>query len=184
MLYHVSPTAGLTVLEPHVSTHGQPYVYAVENPVIGLLFGARHDDFDFFISSDEHAPAIYECYPDAFRLKFQGKACSLYEIGEEGFLRGMTSWSAELVNPHEVPVLREIPVPDLHARLLEEAAAGNLIIHRYESTAEYRQMISRHVVDRLIRFNVLDSEDMRIKTHYARLVEGLKSLMDGHLLQP
>lgn len=27
MLYHASPTGGLTVLTPHVSNHGRPLVY-------------------------------------------------------------------------------------------------------------------------------------------------------------
>ena len=50
MLYHISKTAGLKILKPHVSTHKKAYVYAIENVVIGLLFGASQDDFDFIIS--------------------------------------------------------------------------------------------------------------------------------------
>lgn len=67
MLYHVSPNAGMKTLIPHVSTHKKAYVYAVENMVTGLLFGAKQDDFDFVISTDENGiPTVYECYPDAF----------------------------------------------------------------------------------------------------------------------
>ena len=46
MLYHVSPFAGLKTLQPKVSTHKVGYVYAIENLVTGLLFGAKWDDFD------------------------------------------------------------------------------------------------------------------------------------------
>ena len=41
MLYHVSSTQNIKVLEPRVSTHGKAYVYAIENLVTGLLFGAN-----------------------------------------------------------------------------------------------------------------------------------------------
>lgn len=41
MLYHISNVHGLKILEPRISTHGQAYVYAVDNLTIGLLFGAK-----------------------------------------------------------------------------------------------------------------------------------------------
>ena len=46
-LYHASHKSGLKILRPHTSTHKKPYVSAVENVVIGPLFGAKQDDFDF-----------------------------------------------------------------------------------------------------------------------------------------
>ena len=61
MLYHVSQKTGLKALQPHVSTHKKAYVYAIENMVTGILFGAKQDDFDFIINTDEKGiPAIYE----------------------------------------------------------------------------------------------------------------------------
>lgn len=36
MLYHVSPKAGLKILQPHKSTHKKAYVYAIENMVTGI----------------------------------------------------------------------------------------------------------------------------------------------------
>lgn len=188
MLYHVSQKAGLKVLQPHVSTHKKAYVYAIENVVTGILFGAKQDDFDFIISTDENdKPIIYECYPDALKKKFQGKGCSIYEISEEGFQRGMTSWEPELVCECEVEVLNEIVVKDLYERLLEEEQNGNLEIHRYEFCDEYRKKISDHVVDRLIRFEIdltkCMEQDVRFLTYYKNLVKALITVMDGHLLQ-
>ncbi|MBQ8798669.1 MAG: hypothetical protein IJZ55_03775 [Lachnospiraceae bacterium] len=54
MLYHVSSKMGLKTIQPHVSTHKKAYVYAIENMVTGILFGAGHDDFDFIIATDEN----------------------------------------------------------------------------------------------------------------------------------
>lgn len=187
MVYHISETSGITVLIPKVSTHKTAYVYAVEDLVTGLLFGAKHDDFDLRISTDEDGiPHVYECYPQAFRHIYEGRGCSVYELPEDGFLRGMTSWSPELVAEKEVAVQRETPVPDLYRRLLEEEEKGNLVIHRYQDSLAYKRMIAGHIVDRIIRFGILDGDwegDSRFATHYRPLIEALLSAMDGHLLQ-
>lgn len=182
MLYHISKTTGLKILKPQVSTHKKPYVYAVENVVTGLLFGAQHDDFDFIINEENGIPVITECYPNAFQSVFQGKSCSIYEIPEERFLRGMTSWSPELVSENEVSVVREISVGDLYLRLLDEETRGNLIIRRYEDSAEYKHLVSEHIADRLIRFDLVYSENEKLKQHYGKLIDALQSIMDGHLL--
>ena len=185
MLYHVSNIAGIKKLEPRVSTHKKSYVYAIDHLATALLFGAKHDDFDFLLVEDENGrPAIYECYPNAFEQVYSKKSCSVYELKEEGFLRGMTSWEPELVCEHEVEVMREIPVADLYQRLLEEESCGNLVVNRYEESIEYKKLISEHIVDRLIRFDALEhlETDKRFQTYYKKICEALLSAMDGHLL--
>ena len=187
MLYHVSPIAGLKILQPRVSTHGKAYVYAVENMVTGLLFGVRHDDFDFIISNNEKGtPILYECYPDALKSVYQGKNCSVYYINDDGFQRNKTSWDVELVCENEVQVIDERKIDDLYNRLLDEEKHGNLIIHRYEYCPEYRKRISNQIVDRLIRWEIdLESiirQDNRFSTYYKEIVTELMHITDGHLL--
>ena len=187
MLYHVSPIAGLKILQPRVSTHGKAYVYAVENMVTGLLFGVRHDDFDFIISNnDKGTPILYECYPDALKSVYQGKNCSVYYINDDGFQRNKTSWDVELVCENEVQVIDERIIDDLYNRLLDEEKHGNLIIHRYEYCPEYRKRISNQIVDRLIRWEIdLESiirQDNRFSTYYKEIVTELMHITDGHLL--
>lgn len=182
MLYHISKTAGLKMLEPRISTHGKPYVYAVENLVTGLLFGAPHDDFDFLIRQENGTAVVMECYPGAFQSVFQGKACWIYEVSEDSFLRGMTTWSPELVSEKEVAVDREIPVIDLYARLLQEEKDGNLVIRRFEDTKAYKQAVSEHIVDRLIRFDMVYADSEKLQKHYGPLIRELRKVMDGHLL--
>ena len=185
MVYHVSSTSGLKVLIPHVSSHNKAYVYATEDLVTGLLFGARHDDFDFLLNTNEEGiPEVYECYPDAFRTVYQGKCCSVYEIQDAGFLRGMTSWSPELVCESEVTVENEIMIQDLYNRLLQEESNHNLILHRYTDALEHKKRISEHIVDRLIRFDALKylETDRRFQKYYRSIIEALHCVMDGHLL--
>ena len=75
-------------------------------------------------------------------------------------------------------------VPDLYHRLLQEERNGTLIVHRYVQSTEYKQTISQHIVDRLIRFDALNQmgEDLRFQRYYSRIIEALRSAMDGHLL--
>ena len=110
------------------------------------------------------------------------KECFVYEVREEGFQRGMTSWSPELVSETEVQVVNEIPVRDLYSRLLEEEANGNLVIRRYEDTAEYKSNVSEHIVDRLVRFDAVYTENERIKGHYGKIIDALQDIMSGDLL--
>lgn len=185
MLYHVSPTPGLTRLEPRISSHGKAYVYAVANLTAGLLFGAKQDDFDFIISTeDDGCTQLWECYPDAFAQVYKAKACSMYALPDEGFLRGQTGWDEELVCERAVEALGETRIDDLYVRLLEEETSGKLRIHRWEDNMAYKKRISAHIVDRLIRFNALEhfkTRDVRGK-YYVRLTAALSAAMDGHLL--
>ena len=45
MLYHASSEAGLRLLEPHISTHGKAYVYAINNKITALCFGAPRENW-------------------------------------------------------------------------------------------------------------------------------------------
>lgn len=156
--------------------------------VTGLLFGAKHDDFDFIISTDDNGfTTVNECYPNAFINVFRDKSCSVYVVEEEGFQQGLTSWDEELVCDTEVAVQDEIKIGDLYERLIEEAQ-GNLKISKYEFNNDYRKKISSHIVDRLFRFNIdlkncLDWGDSRFCAYYREIIEGLLTIMDGHLLQ-
>lgn len=182
-LYHISKITGIKVLKPQISTHKKAYVYATDDLVTGLLFGAPHDDFDFIISEESGIPAIYECYQNAFDIVFCEKSCSVYEVSDEGFERGKTSWDKEFVCENDVPVMNEIFIGSLYSHLLSEESAGNLLIHRFENTDMYKKIISEHIVDRLIRFNVLDGEiSEKIQYHYGEIITSLKNIMDGHLL--
>lgn len=187
MLYHASSAKGLNILEPHISTHKKAYVYAVKNAVTAVIFGARSDDFDFIINEKDGIPVIYECYPCAFQKVYKGKDCSLYEVSDEGFLSGMTTWEAEYVCENSVTVVSETVITDIYSYLLECADKGELTIHFYEQTENYRSMVSKHIVDRLIRFEIdlhhcLQWKDTRFDEHYKGLIISLTRILDGEYL--
>lgn len=188
LIYHVSPQGGLAVLEPRASTHGIPYVYAVRDLSAGLLFGAKQDDFDFIISTlPDGRTELCECWEGALEARYAGRECSIYTVAEDGFMEGMTGWSAELVSECAVTVLSEEKVGDLLERILAEEARGALAVRRYRRDSEYRAMVARHITDRLIRFDVniencLDGGDERFRRYYAGIVRALAAARDGSLL--
>ncbi|MBU5593511.1 hypothetical protein KQI89_17385 [Clostridium sp. MSJ-4] len=185
MLYHVSNIQGIKTLEPRISTHGKPYVYAIKDLVAGLLFGVRNDDFDFIISTrNDDKIEVYECYPNALEAKYKNQKCSVYELKEAGFKSGQTGWNAEFVCDTAVNVMNEFIVTDIYETLLNEEKKNNLIIHRYNNSLEYRRKISEHIVDRLIRFNALHHKetDTRFKKYYSNLISELEDVISGKYL--
>ncbi len=213
MLYHASDTPNLIVLEPRASAHsayGTPYVFALESFAQTLVFGARHDDFDFNISTVDGRLVVSECYPGALESVYAGKSCSVYAVADDGFERGKTGWSSELVCPHEVKVASETRIDDLLTALREN---DEVELVEYCDEPEYKRFVANHVVDRMIRFGVLDrapaksdadgsdaqgaptaacgdgpellcyaDRDERFRTHYKRLVDALKQAISGELL--
>lgn len=185
MLYHVSNIRGLKVLEPRLSTHGKSYVYAINNMVTALLFGASKDDFDFLMDENELGiPVVYECYPNAFEKIYSNKSCSVYGIDESGFMGGKTGWNPELVNENKVDILSETIIDNLYEKLIEAENNGRLIIHRFENSNEYKKIISNHIVDRLIRFGVLDNpiKDDRLLMYFENIISVLKDILNGKYL--
>lgn len=177
MLYHSSPTPNIKVLTPRPSTHGKPYVYAIDNIVTSLLFGVKNDDFDFSVSTDEDGkPIITECYPNAMETIYSGKSCSVYELPDDGFLRGMTGWEAELVSESEVMVAAEITVPDVLERLLFEEKQGNLEIRRY--SAEIEPEIIDHITDRLKRFSVNITQFIESDQRFQRYTSAVRTAIE------
>ncbi len=119
MLYHVSPLSGLKTLQPRQSSHFKTYVYAVDNLVTGLLFGASKDDFDLLLCSDEkETPIAYECCPNALETIYKGKGCSVYALSEQGFQQGMTGWAPEYVCEEAIPVQSESIVADIYDKII------------------------------------------------------------------
>ena len=130
---------------------------------------------------------VSECYPGALGRVYAGASCSVYAVAEDGFERGRTGWDSELVSERPTAVVSETRVDDLLDALRENAEVE---LVGYRDEPEYRRFVANHVVDRMIRFGVLDEgengcyadRDERFAAHYKRLVEALKRAISGELL--
>ena len=170
MLYHASKEKGLTFLEPHISTHSRPYVYAIRNKTTAVLFGAPKDDFDLLTDEIDGIPHLYECYSNAVETIYRGKSCSLYSVSEEGFISGVTGWEPELVCENKVPVIREERMSDIFSYLSNAAAQGKCVIHRYSDEQQYRSMLREELSERIRCFG-LSEEDIKKDPRIARFAE-------------
>ncbi len=145
LLYHCSPTAGITELQPHkpefFDKPGRVCLTALRP--MALLYGVKHFEYTYGYTRDKE---IYyeECFPDALREIYSGKAASLYTCCKREDMEP-TRIPNELVTELPVPVVEEIRIPDVYEALLEEERAGRLRIIRWaerseQSLANYRKM--------------------------------------------
>ena len=183
MLYHVSKTSDLKIIEPRKSTHKIAYVYAIDNIHTALLFGAKKDDFDFILDESDGKPIVYECYRDAFKEIYNNKSCSIYELNDEGFIRNKTGWEPELVSEHPAVVIKETKIDDLYGRLIDEVKSGDIILNLYDSSKEYKRMISNHILDRIIRFEILDNKiPDKLFAKFPKLITQLEKINNGEYI--
>ncbi|MCL2621428.1 MAG: hypothetical protein FWD32_00105 [Firmicutes bacterium] len=183
-IYHVSKTTDLKFIEPRISTHSKPWVYAINNLTTALIFGAQKDDFDFILGINKKGQTVLEeTYPNAFEIIYKEKACSIYELENSGFCEDKTSWKAEIVSENKTKVIRETKINDLKSVLENEIKKGNLVLNKFENTKEYKTKVSKHITDRLIRFNILDKEIRpSIQEHFGEIIKQLQKIRSGDYL--
>lgn len=173
MLYHASCVSGLKVLEPHISTHKQPYVYAINSKLTALLFGAPKDDFDLLIDFENGRPIVYECYPNALQTVYSQKSCSVYTVEETGFLKGMTGWDQELVCPSPVPVVCEERVNDIYEEILLALHNNQCVIHFFEESDAFLSFLKDELQERVTAFGITPeyrSRDERFTKYHNKLL--------------
>ena len=174
MLYHASKQSGIKELVPQISTHGRKYVYAVNNRLTAILFGAPKDDFDIILDEADGKPVIFECYPNALRKIYFKKSCSVYGLNEEGFLTNQTGWEPELVCEHSVPVVSEEKIENIYDEIIDSIHKGDCIFYEYSTNEEYQKYLKDEISERVRHFGITDEQmnsDPRFELYYNRLLE-------------
>lgn len=98
-------------------------------------------------------------------------------------MKGMTGWEPELVSEHQTVVVREIKIDNLYGYLMDEVKAGNIILNLYKSSKEYKSMISNHILDRIVRFEVLDGKiPDKLISKFPKLINQLEKINNGEYL--
>lgn len=162
-LYHVSHRANLTMLEPKVSTHGKPYVYATSCLEVALLFGSNRSfgDLDgaYGGGSNGVKPYFYEAYEGALKRRFEGVTCYIYEVDSTNFKEGQTSYKAEVVSEQPVKILNCTKVDDLYNILLKLNKENKIDIKFYnKEDPQYVKTLSEHIKNRIQLFGILQNK--------------------------
>ena len=183
-LYHVSTEPNLKVLEPLISTHGKSYVYATSNLEFALLFGGIESagDFDGIYGIKDSLPFFYEAYKGALKRRFEGAKCYIYEVDPSNFEKNKTSFRGEVVSEKPVKVINCKVVDNLYQHLLQLNENRKLKLRFFEETEEYRKMIHDHILDRIIRFNILNNKDSNTyrfcESHFPTILEELNCIIE------
>ena len=143
MYYIASETSGEEVFRAVETLDRHQYIYAYRDPVAAVVHALfrydRNSGASAAIDETQGRMALWESCADAFRKVYGGVSCSLYEVGEETFLPGLTGWDAELISAGTVPVIREERIKDVCRFLLDAAEAGLCECHSYSEREEYRK---------------------------------------------
>ncbi len=136
LLYHCSPVSGLRELRPSVTKYfGKPrQVCLTASLPMALMYGVKHFEYAYGYTRDRQ---IYyeEYFPNALEEIYGGKSASLYRCLLRGDME-TTQIPNEFVTPNPVPVVEEIPVPDVYQALLEQERLGALKIVRYQDMTD------------------------------------------------
>lgn len=130
--YHCSPTAGLTLLHPQKpEAFDKPAkVYLTTLLPMALMYGVRN--FEYTYGYDKNGQICFEEYfPHALEILYRGRRASLYRCAPSCV--ELTEIPHEAVCADAVPVIEEIPIPDVYDALLEQERSGALLIHRFET---------------------------------------------------
>ena len=151
LLYHGSPTGGITLLRPSLSNHGKPYVYLTDCAPLALFYA--HNPIErpggFFPYWFDKAGQLHydEYFPDQLRQMYLGHDGYVY-CAEADNLPRLDKMPWVHLADADLPVKSAWHIPDLHAALLEAESAGKITMHRYESIPEDKRELHRRVVKR------------------------------------
>ena len=161
-LYHVSPTPGLTVLEPSATKYfGKPkQVCLTQSLPMALMYGIKH--FEYAYGYTKAGEIYYEEYfPNALEELYRGKRASLYTCSLRPDME-TTQIPNEYVTPAEVPVEEERVIQDVCEALLEQERLGALKIVRWaevEANPKQRDWILRAEAETIAEKGLLTQPD-------------------------
>ena len=180
-LYHVSKTPNLKEIEPRVSKHGIPYVYATTNVVFALLFGSSnsHGDLDGKMGIKHSIVQFIEAFPNSFKERFCHQTCYIYEVDPTTFEAGKTDFRNEVVSSVPVKVLGCQKIDDLYLHFQSLINKNEFCLIEFKNTQKYQAMIDEHIKKTIQRFDILRSTNSDgykfCKQHFPHLVNELNN---------
>lgn len=152
-VYHSSRVKGLKKIEPRISTHKQPWVYATKDLATSAMFIGRNYDLICQTGVDRNGkPYIYERFPNALEYGFKNQTGSIYVLDGSSFKSDKTSWSAEVVSEVSVDVLKEISIDNALGYLFQLEKEGKLTIYRYPNTPDGIIKNKEDVIDKVVNW--------------------------------
>lgn len=136
-LYHGSPAAGITLLEPRTADHGKPYIYlSVSRTAAGLyLANAVEKPYYWFPYGFDGRGRVeyHELYPHALDEVYSGQSGYIYTVSaKESGLLTLNGIPHARLSEKPLPVSGCEEIPDCRVWLAEREKAGEFVLRRYE----------------------------------------------------
>jgi hypothetical protein len=183
-VFHASRMQGLKIIEPRVSTHGTPWIYAARDEVTASMFLGQHQDFILGSGYIGTQPYIVERFAGAFSRAKAGASGSIYVLDGSSFQSGRTSWHAEVVSEQSLEPLRETVVPDAAEHLLEFERSGRLSIYRFPSRPDHVPIDDSDLIQIASELyaqhgqKLLDYLEREYRTELAHVIAAVRTLED------
>lgn len=151
MLYHGTTLGGLKVILANSKSHktGKPAAYFTEDRCYALVC-CRSSENNFVTMGlrPDGKQHYFERFPDQLKTLYSGKRGFLYSPDSTDSLTNTNGRTWE--SPNDVPVTRCEMIEDVYAALLQEEAAGHLVVHRYaEIDPAEQKMHANHIRDHI-----------------------------------
>ncbi|MEA4811494.1 MAG: hypothetical protein VB108_02855 [Anaerolineaceae bacterium] len=131
-VFHGSPNAGLTVIEPRLSTHHKAWVYASKDENVAILFMAPWSDFDLNLAYEEDGQlTLTERYPNALKKIFHSRQGWLYTLDGTLFEKDATRFEGEMVSREPAKVICSRFIPDTFKEISSRICKGLIRLRRY-----------------------------------------------------
>lgn len=147
--FHASQTPGLTMLEPRVSNHGKPLIYASckrENVLVYLSNAVEKHCRE--VGFDHPGPwrkwasygfqngllVLEEYWPDATRETYAGVGGYIYTV--EGNFTPQADIPHAFTSPEPARVVACEPVKDAYQALLQAQKEGKILLTHYADNSE------------------------------------------------
>lgn len=155
-VYHGSPIVGLKLIEPRISTHGVPYVYATKKREIAITFLAKWNDFLLNLSTNTingiEKIQITERYKNALFDIYKNKSGYIYTLDGTKFEEGKTSYTEEVVADEVVQVIECQQIIDIYDELCELERKGKLQLFIFPDKPEYIPYDDSDLIKKAIYF--------------------------------
>ena len=148
ILYHASPIAGISVLEPRISNHGEARIYFSskrENVLVYLSnavekycneSGFKHDGTWYkwaaYGFTKQCIIRLEEYYPNATEETYSGVSGYIYTATHTDAVKPLDAIRDAYYSETPIDVIRCEYIPDAYQAILQAEKEGRAVIKRYE----------------------------------------------------
>lgn len=129
-IYHGSPIGNLKIIQPHLSEHGNAYVYGVLNKWDALWYCSDFKGFRFLVNEYGRL--------DESKVKeqYSGKSGYIYTLNRDDFHfeKGITHW----ITPNAVNALCYDYIDDIYRYLVEHQNLSQLMLEPIQNVGFYQ----------------------------------------------